>query len=122
MPSPAVIGNTAECLAVQYLKRRGLCLVMTNYRCLFGELDAIMLDSATLVFIEVKSRKINRSFAGAFASITQIKQARMMKAAQHFLQRHKKWQHYYMRFDAVAVEYTTTLNTASIKWMQGIIG
>jgi len=49
-------GAQAEQLAAQYLQQQGLKLIAQNYRGRFGEIDLIMHDGATLVFVEVKFR------------------------------------------------------------------
>jgi Holliday junction resolvase-like predicted endonuclease len=56
------VGNKAEKLALQYLKKNGLKLVEQNYLTKFGEIDIIMLDKLeqTLVFVEVRYREIKK--------------------------------------------------------------
>ncbi len=54
-------GAQAEQRAAQYLQRQGLKPVAQNYRSRFGEIDLVMQDGATLVFIEVRLRR-NASF------------------------------------------------------------
>jgi putative endonuclease len=80
-------GDAAEDAALAHLLRHGLELVERNFRCKGGEIDLIMRDGATLVFVEVRARA-SRSHGGAAASVTPAKQRRLIAAAQHFLQRH----------------------------------
>ena len=47
-------GLLAENLAASYLIEQGLKLLVKNYHCRFGEIDLIMQDKNTLVFIEVR--------------------------------------------------------------------
>ena len=70
---PSVKGSDAEQLAASYLQRRQLILIEQNYRCRFGEIDLIMRENATLVFVEVRMRSSD-VFGGASASITAAKQ------------------------------------------------
>jgi putative endonuclease len=77
-------GAQAEQLAARYLQRQGLKLVVQNYRSRFGEIDLIMQDGATVVFIEVRLRR-NASFGGAAASIDARKQKRIISTAQQYL-------------------------------------
>jgi putative endonuclease len=77
-------GAQAEHLAAQYLQQKGLKLVAQNYRSRFGEIDLIMQDGATLVFIEVRLRR-NAGFGGAAASIDAHKQQRIIRTAQQYL-------------------------------------
>lgn len=78
-------GQEAENLAAEFLQRQGLKLVERNFRCRLGEIDLIMKDRNTLVFVEVRLRK-NNHFGGAGASITSHKQGKLIRAAQHYLQ------------------------------------
>lgn len=77
-------GVLAEQLAAQYLQDRGLILLQTNYRCRFGEIDLVLQDSDTIVFVEVRLRS-NNAFGGAAASIDARKQAKLLRTAQHYL-------------------------------------
>jgi len=77
-------GAEAEQLAVTFLQRQGLTLVERNYHCRFGEIDLIMTDRQTLVFVEVRLRS-SQSFGGAAASVTPHKQAKLLRAARHYL-------------------------------------
>jgi len=80
-------GREAETQAVAYLEARGLRLLARNFRVRGGEIDLIMRDGKTLVFVEVRSRS-RADFGGAGASITATKQRRIVLAARHWLARH----------------------------------
>lgn len=77
-------GAQAEQAAAQFLQRHGLRLVLTNYRCRFGEIDLILRDKETLVFAEVRQRS-RSDFGGAASSIDSHKQQRLILTAQHYL-------------------------------------
>ncbi|MXS83046.1 YraN family protein [Nitrosomonas oligotropha] len=77
-------GSDAEQIALTYLQRQNLVLVAQNYRCRFGEIDLIMRDGATLVFVEVRMRS-STAFGGAATSITLAKQAKLLHTARHYL-------------------------------------
>lgn len=77
-------GARAERWAAQYLRQHGLKPLAQNYRSRFGEIDLIMQDGTTLVFIEVRLRR-NASFGGAAASIDARKQQRIISTAQQYL-------------------------------------
>lgn len=62
-----------------------------------------MCDGATLVFIEVRFRSA-RARVGAAASVTPVKQRRLIQAAQFFLLRQPQWAQARMRFDVVAFD------------------
>lgn len=78
-------GIAAEAAAAIFLKQQGLILVEQNYSCRFGEIDLIMHDKNTLVFIEVRLRS-NRKFTSAADSIHHHKQQKLIRAAQYYLQ------------------------------------
>lgn len=77
-------GRQAELWAAQYLQQQGLRLVAQNYRGRYGEIDLIMQDGATLVFVEVRLRR-NADFGGAAASLDARKQQRIVRTAQQYL-------------------------------------
>lgn len=77
-------GALAEQWAAQYLQKQGLKLIEQNYRSRFGEIDLIMQDGATLVFVEVRLRR-SAAFGGAAASIGIHKQQRIIRTSQQYL-------------------------------------
>lgn len=79
-------GAAAEQQARHYLERRGLVTLAQNYRCRWGEIDLVMRDAQTLVFVEVRYRG-DDDFGGAIASIDRRKQRKLARAALHYLQR-----------------------------------
>ena len=66
-------GQQAEDAARRYLKAQGLSLVESNYNCTRGEIDLIMKDNSTIVFIEVRFRR-NTSFGSGAESVDYHKQ------------------------------------------------
>lgn len=78
------LGTQAEQLASRYLQQQGLTLIEQNFRCRFGEIDLIMRDGTTVVFIEVRLRH-HAGFGGAAASIDARKQKRIISTAQQYL-------------------------------------
>jgi len=98
-------GDAAEDRALRHLQTQGLELVQRNYRTPGrggGEIDLVMRDAdGTLVFVEVRKRR-NINHGGALASVTYVKQRRLVFAAQHYL---LKLRHVPpCRFDVIAVE------------------
>jgi len=96
-------GLRYEDLARRYLDAHGLCLMESNYRCRFGEIDLIMRHTETLCFIEVRYRK-SLDFGGASASITAAKQRRIVKAALLYLSTHQQPPNQALRFDALLIQ------------------
>ena len=94
---------------------QGLKLIAQNYHCRYGEIDLIMQDAKTLVFIEVRLRK-NSLFGGAGSSITPQKMQKLILAAQHFLQTHNQPHGQQpCRFDAILMH---AVDAKSIEWVR----
>ncbi|MBK1692705.1 YraN family protein [Ectothiorhodospira mobilis] len=94
-------GDRAEARARAHLESRGLRLLTAQYRCKAGEIDLVMEDQGTLVFVEVRQRRSAR-FGGALASIDTRKQRRILAAAAHYLQAHGQGRS--ARLDVVVIE------------------
>lgn len=107
-----VAGDAGEEQALLFLQEQGLKLVERNFRCKGGEIDLVMQDGRALVFVEVRKRA-SAGYGGAAASVTARKQARLVIAAQTFLQR------YTMppacRFDVIAID------GAAMEWLKNAI-
>ena len=114
MKAPHLIrGRASEHIARRWLLRRGLEFIEANYRCPVGELDLVMLEDDCLVFVEVRYRRTNH-YGGALESVTLAKQARLGRAAEHFLQRRNAHQQRPVRFDVIAISGKDPL--LSIDW------
>ena len=101
----------SEDLALKYLKRRGLKLLVRNYSSRHGEIDLIMQDKDTLVFVEVRYRK-HDNYGGAVESVDHHKQSRIASTAESYLQAHS-WDGP-CRFDIVAIQ-----GEAKPQWIVG---
>lgn len=84
-------GEGAEEQAYNFLISKGLKPIYRNYRCKLGELDLIMPDNQTLVFIEVRYRKTDQ-YGSAAESITKTKQSRIIAATHIYLSSQKNRQ------------------------------
>ncbi|MSQ58952.1 MAG: YraN family protein [Betaproteobacteria bacterium] len=107
-------GSGAEDEALAFLRGKGLRLLERNYRCRFGEIDLIMNEGTTLVFVEVRMRK-NASFGGAAESITVRKQKRIIAAARHYLSQSQVLPR--CRFDAMLLGPNN-----SVDWIRDAFG
>lgn len=96
----SLTGDQAEALACRHLERAGLKLVTRNYRCPRGEIDLVMDDRGTRVFVEVRFRSSSR-FGSPAESVDPHKQARLLAAARHYLLAHHEEPA--CRFDVVAI-------------------
>jgi putative endonuclease len=105
-------GDAAEDAALAHLRKQGLQLVERNFRCRGGEIDLVMRDGATVVFVEVRARASD-SHGGAAASVTPAKQRRLILAAQTWLQAQPDTPP--CRFDVV------TLDGGRMQWLRNAI-
>ena len=99
-------GRAAEQHARSHLEQHGLRLLFQNWSCRCGELDLVMLDGDTVVFVEVRYRQ-HAQWGGALASIDARKQQKLILAAQYFLQREPRWASQPCRFDVVTLDGAT---------------
>ena len=106
-------GNAIEQLAKNYLQKQGLQAAEDNYYTRRGEIDLIMWDHDTLVFVEVRYRK-NSHFGNGLESITRKKCLRLIAAAKAYLQQKKMYNSTPCRFDVLAVQ--TTQDTFEFHW------
>jgi putative endonuclease len=107
-------GARAEDLCADLLRASGLRLVERNWRCRLGEIDLIAEDRGTLVFAEVRLRRLS-GFGGAAESITAAKRARLVAAARLYLTRRPEAA---CRFDVFLVEGAP----ATVRWIKDAFG
>ena len=93
-------GAAAETAALTLLQRAGLALLARNARSRAGELDLVMRDGDTLVFVEVRQRS-SSAFGGALASLDGNKCRRVIRAARGWLAANPAYAQATCRFDVV---------------------
>ena len=95
-------GLLGEEIAAQWLEQHyGMRLLESRYKTKAGEIDLIMLDRDTVVFVEVKTRMTSQQGTG-IAAINQQKQRRISRAATLYLMR-REWLGKAVRFDVIEV-------------------
>lgn len=97
-----ISGDQAENAACNYLQSQGLQLIERNFLCKRGEIDLIMQQADTTVFIEVRYRRCTH-FGSAAESVDWRKQEKLLATAEHYLQSHPKAAKGACRFDVVAL-------------------
>lgn len=111
-------GQEAETYAEHYLAKQGFVLIQRNFRCKMGEIDLIMRDANTLVFIEVRYRH-STYFGGAAASVDRRKQIKLIKTAQYYLAVRQKYAKMACRFDVMAIQGSLSVPTqVEIEWIK----
>jgi len=109
-------GQITEQFAEDFLVKQGLTPVDRNYHCRQGEVDLIMLEGDTYVFIEVKYRK-SMTFGGAIAAISTSKQKKIKHCVTFYL--HQAGLNEYntpCRVDVVALE--GNINQPAVTWLK----
>lgn len=105
-------GDAWELQARHWLERKGMRFLAANVRERGGEIDLIMQDKSTTVFVEVRYRK-SSLFGGAAASITASKQRKLLHAARLWLARHNG------SFDTVDCRFDVVAFTENeVEWIQ----
>ncbi|OPL15384.1 MAG: hypothetical protein AVO39_08210 [delta proteobacterium MLS_D] len=102
-------GLLGEKIAARYLQKQGYCILSSNYRCVFGEIDIIARDGDEIVFVEVKSRT-SSTFGDPEVSVTLSKQKKLSRTALRYLEDHDLCGRK-ARFDVLAVRMTSRENT-----------
>ncbi|CDF85856.1 Conserved hypothetical protein [Pseudomonas knackmussii B13] len=110
------LGRQAESLACEHLQGQGMRLLARNWRCRRGELDLVMLDGDTVVFVEVRCRR-HEAWGGALESVDARKRQRLTAAAEHFLQQEARWSRHPCRFDVIAVQHSAGDSPAQLNWI-----
>ena len=104
------IGPAGERVAARRLRRGGYRVIAKNVRTVSGEVDLICLapDKKTVVFVEVKTRRVRVIGAGAAprpeTSVGARKQERLRRLARE-VARKRGWTDRPLRIDVVAVEW-----------------
>lgn len=97
------LGRAGETLAEELLRSLGYDVLEKNYRCRLGEIDLIARDGASLVFVEVKTRR-SKAFGEASEAITRDKKVRLARLARFFLVERNLGE-VLCRFDVVVVNW-----------------
>ena len=107
-----VRGDAGEDRALAYLAGRGLSLVERNVASRLGEIDLVMREADTVVFVEVRSRS-RADFGGAASSVGAAKRQRLQREAQRWLNRRygDRWPP--CRFDVFAID------AGRVEWIRG---
>lgn len=110
-------GMRAEHLALRWLENRGLLLIEKNFCARVGEIDLVMEHASTLVFVEVRYRS-RQSHGGGAASVNAVKQRKLIKTAQYYLQSRHLF-HRNARIDVLAL--SGTLEQPHYEWIRNAI-
>ena len=93
-------GAQIEAAARDHLLAAGLRALAANAQARHGEIDLVMRDGDTVVFVEVRYRR-SAAFGGGFASVDAGKRRRLVLAARQFLAMHCELRDAPCRFDVI---------------------
>ena len=116
-PTTRQLGGEIEAEVCQYLEHQGLTLVRKNYSCKLGEIDLIMIEKETLVFVEVRYRK-NDIYGSGADTITYRKQRRIIRAAQMFILSNPNYTNANCRIDVASVQPSSNPMHNHISWIK----
>ncbi len=94
-------GKTGEEIACSYLKQNGYEIFHKNFATEVGELDIVVSDSETLIFVEVKTR-LDDAFGSPAEAVDYRKQRKISAVAAQYI---KKFRYFDVpvRFDVIEV-------------------
>ena len=108
-------GSLAENSAAAFLESQGFSIVARNFLRRVGELDIVARRDDILVVAEVRTRSRD-DYGGAAASIGPAKQRRIVMTTALFLQHHREFSRYRVRFDVLIVR------DGEIEWLKHAFG
>jgi putative endonuclease len=98
------LGRLGEDLALAHLERLGYTLVARNHRTRYGEIDLVVFDGRTLVFVEVKTRRASATGRGPWEALDERKRRQVRRMSAAFLLEVTDRPHSpALRFDAIGV-------------------
>ena len=97
------LGTAGEDHVRRHLERLGWRFVEANWRCRVGEIDLVFLDGEELVLVEVKTRR-GASAGSAVEAVSRTKAAKLMKAAEWYVDTHASHSGRVWRIDVAALQ------------------
>jgi putative endonuclease len=112
------LGSRGEELAAQHFLRLGYRILARNHRTRWGELDLIVADARTLVFCEVKTRRLGS--ASPFEGLRDAQRRRLRRMAAAWLQTcSQRPRTPELRFDAIGVTIDAAGRLVAIEHLEG---
>ncbi|MCQ2584285.1 MAG: YraN family protein [Treponema sp.] len=93
-------GQKGEKKAAEYLISKGYAIIAQNWRIQGGEIDIVAVIGETIVFVEVKTLP-NATPDMLRSVLGPQKLKRIIKTSKRFLQMHRQYSKYFVRFDVI---------------------
>jgi putative endonuclease len=113
------LGKHGEDLAARHLVGAGFTVIERNWRCAVGELDIVARDGATLVIVEVKTRR-SLAYGSPAEAVTPRKVDKLRELALTWLRAHPLEGRRDVRFDVVSVLVPTS-GGPQLEHLRGVI-
>ncbi|MBO5927577.1 MAG: YraN family protein [Clostridia bacterium] len=96
------LGRVGENKAAEYLIKLGYRVIAKNFKTHLGEIDIVVLDGETVVFVEVKTRSTD-AFGLPSEAVNFKKREKYFKVSEQFLIKNKLLEKQ-VRFDVVEIQ------------------
>jgi putative endonuclease len=117
-----IIGNNGEEITCTYLEKLGYLIQDRNYNKKWGELDIVAVKDNILHFFEVKSmRTIGSSIYRPEENVHNLKQKRLRRTIQTYLNEHKAGIEPVFKFHVVVVKMNIATGESDIEMLENII-
>lgn len=113
-------GLAQEVCAAQYLTQQGLHLIESNFSCRVGEIDLIMKDGDTLVFVEVRYRT-RADFMDPVTSVNYRKQKKLLRSAATYLKFRGLTDRVPCRIDVLGISQSGRHGETEFDWIKNAI-
>jgi putative endonuclease len=100
-----VLGRKAEDITAAYYEASGCTIINRNYNCRYGEIDIIVRDGDTLVFVEVRCRRL-KAIVSPAESVDSRKIEKLIKTAKHYMSENNLPEDVNCRFDVAEVTFS----------------
>jgi putative endonuclease len=94
-------GELGERIAERWLKRQGWRVIQRRFRNGHRDIDLVVEQDGTVVFVEVKARR-GREFGDPVEAVNWVKQKELARSASVWIDRHGRPSESY-RFDVIGV-------------------
>lgn len=117
MSDEPVSGSWGEDVAARWAESRGMRVLARNHCCRMGEVDLVLRDGDTLVFVEVKTRRDGR-WGGGLLAVSPRKRRRVALAAMDWLWKARiPLEAHPCRFDVAEVRPARSGGPPRVEWV-----